>query len=185
MKAIIGKKVGMTQIFDEEGKVIPVTVIEAGPCTVVQIKTVETDGYNAVQLGYGEVKEHKVNKPDAGHFAKANVKPTKHLREFRTCDKCIAELDGSVPLAVFPAGNFLLQEGDAGDLVYLVQVLLRLIGNHFGNVDAPPLTGMFDRETALAVRQLQEIAGLEQTGAVDRRTWDRIASLVNRMPLGI
>ena len=91
MKAIIGKKVGMTQIFDEEGKVIPVTVIEAGPCTVVQIKTVETDGYNAVQLGYGEVKEHKVNKPDAGHFAKANVKPTKHLREFRTCDKCIAE----------------------------------------------------------------------------------------------
>ena len=96
-----------------------------------------------------------------------------------------ARMDGSVPLAVFPAGNFLLQEGDVGDLVYLVQVLLRLIGNHFGNVDAPPLTGMFDWETALAVRQLQEIAGLEQTGAVDRRTWDRIASLVNRMPLGI
>jgi len=96
-----------------------------------------------------------------------------------------ARMDGSVPLIVFPAGRFLLQEGDTGDLVYLVQMLLRLIGNHFGNVDAPPLTGIFDGETALAVRQLQEIAELPQTGTVDRRTWDRIASLVNRMPLGI
>ena len=81
MKTIIGRKVGMTQIFDEKGLVIPVTVIEAGPCPVVQIKTVETDGYDAVQLGFGTVKENKVNKPDNGHFKKAGVKAVKHLRE--------------------------------------------------------------------------------------------------------
>ena len=90
MKTIIGRKVGMTQIFDEKGLVIPVTVIEAGPCPVVQVKTVETDGYNAVQLGFGEVKESKVNKPEAGHFKKGNVKPVKHLREFRACPDCIS-----------------------------------------------------------------------------------------------
>ena len=83
MKTIIGKKVGMTQIFDEHGKVIPVTVIEAGPCVVSQVKSVETDGYNAIQLGFGDVKESKVNKPVKGHFAKANIAPKKHLREFR------------------------------------------------------------------------------------------------------
>ena len=83
MKTIIGKKVGMTQIFDEKGKVIPVTVIEAGPCVVSQVKTVETDGYNAIQLGFGDVKESKMNKPEKGHFAKANIAPKKHLREFR------------------------------------------------------------------------------------------------------
>ena len=84
MKTLIGKKVGMTQIFDEKGKVIPVTAIQAGPCVVAQIKTVETDGYNAIQLGFGEVKESKLNKPEKGHFAKANIAPKKHLREFRT-----------------------------------------------------------------------------------------------------
>jgi len=82
-KAIIGKKIGMTQIFDEKGVVIPVTVIEAGPCTVIQIKKEETDGYNAVQLGFGEVKEKKVNKPKKGHFSKGSTKPAKHLREFK------------------------------------------------------------------------------------------------------
>ena len=82
-KGIIGRKVGMTQIFDEKGNVIPVTVIEAGPCVVAQVKTVETDGYNAIQLGFGDVKESKLNKPEKGHFAKANVAPKKHLREFR------------------------------------------------------------------------------------------------------
>ena len=82
-KAIIGKKIGMTQIFDETGKVIPVTAIEAGPCVIAQIKTVETDGYDAIQLGFGDVKESKVNKPEKGHFSKANVTPKKHLREFR------------------------------------------------------------------------------------------------------
>ncbi len=83
MKTLIGKKVGMTQIFDETGKVIPVTVIEAGPCLVAQVKSVETDGYNAIQLGYGDVKESKLNKPEKGHFAKAKLDFKKHLREFR------------------------------------------------------------------------------------------------------
>ena len=83
MKMILGKKLGMTQIFDEAGNVVPVTVIEATPNVVAQVKTVETDGYNAIQLGFGEVKSHKVNKPQAGHFAKANVEAKKHLREFR------------------------------------------------------------------------------------------------------
>ena len=83
MKTLIGKKVGMTQIFDEKGRVVPVTVIEAGPCVVAQVKSVETDGYNAIQLGFGDVKESKLNKPEKGHFAKANIAPKKHLREFR------------------------------------------------------------------------------------------------------
>ena len=83
MKTLIGKKVGMTQIFDEKGRVVPVTVIEAGPCVVAQVKSVETDGYNAIQLGFEDVKESKLNKPEKGHFAKANIAPKKHLREFR------------------------------------------------------------------------------------------------------
>ena len=83
MKTLIGKKVGMTQIFDEKGRVVPVTVIEAGPCVIAQVKSVETDGYNAIQLGFGDIKESKLNKPEKGHFAKANIAPKKHLREFR------------------------------------------------------------------------------------------------------
>ena len=82
-KAILGRKVGMTQIFDEKGRAIPVTVVEAGPCTVVQIKTKDSDGYEAVQLGFGEVKEKKLIRPIKGHFTKANITPKKHLREFR------------------------------------------------------------------------------------------------------
>ena len=81
-KAIIGKKVGMTQIFDENGKVIPVTVVEAGPCVVTQKKTVETDGYEAVQLGFEDIKESKLSKPEAGHLKKAGVAAKKHLKEF-------------------------------------------------------------------------------------------------------
>ena len=82
-KAIIGKKVGMTQIFDESGKVIPVTVVEAGPCVVTQKKTIETDGYEAVQLGFESVKESKLSKPEAGHLKKAGVEAVKHLKEFK------------------------------------------------------------------------------------------------------
>lgn len=82
-KGIIGKKLGMTQLFDENGNVVPVTVIEAGPCAVSQVKTVENDGYAAVQVGYGDLKASKVNKPMAGHFAKGDVAPKKVLREFR------------------------------------------------------------------------------------------------------
>ena len=82
-KAIIGKKIGMTQIFDETGKVIPVTVVEAGPCVVVQKKTVENDGYSAVQCGFGDIREKLVNKPVKGHFAKADVALKRTLKEFR------------------------------------------------------------------------------------------------------
>ena len=88
-KAIIGKKVGMTQIFDEAGRVVPVTVIEAGPCVVVQKKTVEKEGYAAVQLGFEDVAEKKLSKPEQGHLAKAGVEMKKHLKEFRleNCDE--------------------------------------------------------------------------------------------------
>ena len=82
-KAIIGKKIGMTQLFDERGNVIPVTAVEAGPCVVTQVKTVENDGYKAFQYGFGEMKASKVNKPMAGHFKKNDVAPKKVLREFR------------------------------------------------------------------------------------------------------
>lgn len=104
-KAIIGKKVGMTQIFDENGSVIPVTVIECGPCPVVQVKTIETDGYDAVQLGFGAVKEHKVNKPNKGHFSKGNVKPTKHLREFRIEDVSSVKVGDEIKVDTFEAGE--------------------------------------------------------------------------------
>lgn len=82
-KGLIGKKIGMTQIFDENGKVIPVTVVEAGPCTVTQIKTMDNDGYEAVQVGFGDIKVSRVNKPMKGHFDKADVAPKKTLKEFR------------------------------------------------------------------------------------------------------
>lgn len=82
-KAILGKKIGMTQIFNEKGKVIPVTVIEAGPCSVVQIKTKETEGYNAIKVGFGEITEKQLTKPQKGQFIKTNIVPKKFLREFR------------------------------------------------------------------------------------------------------
>ena len=82
-KGIIGKKIGMTQIFDEKGNVIPVTVIETQGNVVAQIKTEEVDGYNAIQLGYGEIKDKHINKPERGHFAKSKLENKKHLREFR------------------------------------------------------------------------------------------------------
>lgn len=86
MDAILGRKLGMTQIFTEDGLRIPVTVVEAGPCVVVQAKTEETDGYNALQVGFGKVKPNHVTKPQAGHFKKVGVEPVKYLREFRTED---------------------------------------------------------------------------------------------------
>ena len=104
-KGIIGKKVGMTQIFDEKGNVIPVTVIEAGPCVVAQVKTVETDGYSAVQLGFGDVKEKKMNKPEKGHFAKANVANKKHLREFKLDDAQNLKVGDEIKADVFAAGD--------------------------------------------------------------------------------
>ena len=104
-KAIIGRKVGMTQIFDEKGNVIPVTVIEAGPCSVIQVKTVETDGYDAVQLGFGTVKEKKLNKPEKGHFTKVKVTPVKHLREFRLADVSNVKVGDEIKADIFAAGE--------------------------------------------------------------------------------
>ena len=104
MKAIIGKKIGMTQIFDENGYVIPVTVIEAGPCTVAQVKSVETDGYNAVQLGFGEIKDKHINKPEKGHFAKSKLSAKKHLREFRV-EEADVKVGDEVKADVFTAGD--------------------------------------------------------------------------------
>ena len=103
-KAIIGKKIGMTQIFDETGKVVPVTVIEAGPCVVAQVKTTETDGYNAIQLGFGDVKESKLNNPEKGHFKKANVAFKKHLREFRM-DSIEVKVGDEIKADTFVAGD--------------------------------------------------------------------------------
>ena len=104
-KALIGKKLGMTQIFDENGTVIPVTVLEAGPCVVAQVKTLENDGYEAVQLGFGEVKENKLNKPVKGHFAKANVTAKKHLREFRLDSIEGIKVGDELKADVFAAGD--------------------------------------------------------------------------------
>ena len=104
-KALIGRKVGMTQIFDEEGKVIPVTVIEATPCTVTQIKTVEQDGYQAVQLGFGDVKEKKLNKPELGHLSKNKLAPKKYLREFRLDSIEGMKVGDELKADVFAAGD--------------------------------------------------------------------------------
>lgn len=104
-KGIIGKKLGMTQLFDENGKVVPVTVIEAGPCTVVQKKTVESDGYEAVQLGFGEVSAKKVNKAAKGHFDKADVAPKRTLREFRFDDIAALNVGDILKADVFAVGD--------------------------------------------------------------------------------
>ena len=104
-KGIIGKKVGMTQIFDENGLVIPVTVIEAGPCVVAQVKTVETDGYDAIQLGFGEIKAKRVNKPSMGHFTKSKLEAKRHLREFRLDDVANFKVGDEVKADIFQEGE--------------------------------------------------------------------------------
>lgn len=104
-KGIIGRKIGMTQIFDEKGNVIPVTVIEAGPCPVVQKKTVENDGYSAVQLGFDAQKQQRVTKPLKGHFAKADAAPQKVLKEFKFSDMSAYDKGTIVKADVFAAGD--------------------------------------------------------------------------------
>ena len=105
-KGLIGKKIGMTQIFDEKGNMIPVTVIEAGPCAVVQKKTTENDGYEAVQIGYGDKKVSRVNKPMAGHFKKADVAPKKVLKEFRLADTSSLNVGDILKADIFAAGEY-------------------------------------------------------------------------------
>ena len=101
IKGILGTKLGMTQIFDEENRVIPVTVVEAGPCVVSQIRTVETDGYNAIQIAYGEIYPRKVNQPLTGHFKKAGVTPRRHVTEIRMDDVSGYEVGQDVTVEIF------------------------------------------------------------------------------------
>lgn len=110
-KGIIGKKIGMTQIFDENGKVIPVTVIETGPCVVTQKKTVENDGYDAVQVGFGDVKVSKLNKPLKGHFAKNDVAPKKTLKEFRLEDCSALNVGDIIKADTFAEGEIVDVKG--------------------------------------------------------------------------
>ena len=101
IKGILGTKLGMTQVFDEDNRVIPVTVVEAGPCVVTQIRTTETDGYNAIQIAYGEIDPRKVNKPGTGHFKKAGVTPRRHVTEIRMDDVSGYEVGQDVTVDIF------------------------------------------------------------------------------------
>ena len=104
-KAILGKKIGMTQIFDEKGEALPVTLVEAGPCLVIQKKTVENDGYGALKVGYGDVKEKRLNKPDLGQFKKNQLKPKKYLREFKLQDIDKYSVGDEIKVDVFQPGD--------------------------------------------------------------------------------
>ena len=110
-KGLIGKKIGMTQIFDETGKVIPVTVVEAGPCAVTQVKTLENDGYEAIQVGFGDMKVSRVNKPMKGHFDKADVAPKKTLKEFRLDSIEGIEVGSIIKADIFEVGEIVDVKG--------------------------------------------------------------------------
>ena len=131
-KGIIGKKLGMTQLFDANGKVVPVTIIEAGPCTVVQKKTVESDGYQAVQMGYGEVSAKKVNKAAKGHFDKADVAPKRTLREFRFDDIAAVNVGDILKADVFAEGDKVDVVGTSKGKGY--QGVIKRFGGHMGAV---------------------------------------------------
>jgi large subunit ribosomal protein L3 len=105
VKSILGKKIGMTQIFDDRGRAVPVTVVEAGPCVVTQKKTVERDGYEAVQVGYGDIKQQRLNKPKQGHLAKHSLPPKRHLREVRMEGGAEMEVGAEISIEVFGAGD--------------------------------------------------------------------------------
>ena len=105
-KGLVGKKLGMTQLFDQNGNVVPVTVVEVGPCVVTQKKTMEKDGYEAVQVGFGDLKVSRVNKPMKGHFAKGDVAPKKHLKEFRMDDCAALNVGDIVKADVFETGDY-------------------------------------------------------------------------------
>jgi large subunit ribosomal protein L3 len=104
-KGVLGEKLGMTQVFDDEGRIVPVTVVQAGPCVVTRVRTPESDGYSAVQLGYGQIDPRKVNKPLTGHYEKAGVTPRRHLVELRTDDAAEYELGQEITVEVFEAGQ--------------------------------------------------------------------------------
>ena len=139
-KGILGKKLGMTQVFTDEGHTIPVTVIEAGPCVVVQKKTMDKDGYFAIQLGYGDIRERLVNKPEMGHFKRSKVSPKRYLREIRTSE------DLSL-IHIFPYIVVFLNKcdrmEDEEELVDLVEMEVRelLSKNEFPGDDIPFVRG--------------------------------------------
>jgi large subunit ribosomal protein L3 len=105
IKGVLGEKLGMTQVFDEVGRIVPVTVVQAGPCVVTQVRTPDADGYSAVQLAYGAVDPRKVNKPETGHFRKAGVPPRRYLIELRTNDASEYQLGQEITVDVFTAGQ--------------------------------------------------------------------------------
>ena len=129
-KGIIGKKIGMTQIFDEKGNVVPVTVIETAGNIVAQVKTVDTDGYNAIQLGYGEIKDKHINKPEAGHFAKAKLANKKHLREFRMESVESYKVGDEVKADIFVAGEKIDVQGTSKGKGF--QGVIKRHGQHRG-----------------------------------------------------
>ncbi|MDL4776300.1 MULTISPECIES: 50S ribosomal protein L3 [Thermomonosporaceae] len=104
-KGVLGEKLGMTQVFDDEGRIVPVTVVQAGPCVVTQLRSQQTDGYTAVQLGFGQIDPRKVNKPRTGHFEKAGVTPRRYLVELRADDTTEFELGQEITVQVFEAGQ--------------------------------------------------------------------------------
>lgn len=106
IKGILGKKLGMTQVFDEDNRVVPVTVVEAGPCVVTQIRTTETDGYNAIQIAFGEIDPRKVNQPKAGHFKKAGVTPRRYVTEIRMDDVSGYEIGQEINAGIFDGDTF-------------------------------------------------------------------------------
>ena len=129
-KGLIGKKIGMTQIFDEKGNVIPVTVIEAGPCVVAQVKTEDNDGYNAIQLGFGDVKDKHITKPEKGHFAKAKLANKKHLREFRLDSVEGIKVGDELKADVFAAGDKIDVQGTSKGKGF--QGVIKRHGQHRG-----------------------------------------------------
>ncbi len=104
-KAILARKVGMTRVFDEQGRAVAVTVLQAGPCYVSQVKSMETDGYNSIQLGFGEKKEHRVNRPLRGHFQRAGIKPCRFLREFKVDDPSAYQVGQELNAGIFSPGD--------------------------------------------------------------------------------
>ena len=129
-KAILGKKIGMTQIFTAEGTAIPVTVVEAGPCVITQIKTIENDGYNAIQVGFEDTEERKVNKPVRGHFAKLKLALKRHLTEFRLDDISTSNVGDELKADIFAEGDFVDVQGTSKGKGF--QGVIKRHGQHRG-----------------------------------------------------
>ena len=129
-KAILGKKIGMTQIFTAEGAAIPVTVVEAGPCVITQIKTIENDGYNAIQVGFEDIEERKVNKPVRGHFAKLKLALKRHLTEFRLDDISTSNVGDELKADIFAEGDFVDVQGTSKGKGF--QGVIKRHGQHRG-----------------------------------------------------